>query len=89
MQAARIRKIDDVKLGVFSGLKLLSRNCEMVYEGYGRRRGIPMAKANDIKSYDSLEITDKVHGKESSQVDGLSSIVVRVARTRSSAGRAR
>ncbi len=48
-----------------------------------------MAKANDIKSYDSLEITDKVHGKESSQVDGLSSIVVRVARTRSSAGRAR
>ena len=37
MQAAKIRKIDDVKLGVFSGLELLSRNCEMVYEGYGRR----------------------------------------------------
>lgn len=85
----RIRKIDDVKLGAFSGLELLSRNCEKVYEGYRVWSGIPRINDNDIKSYDLLEITDKVHRKESSQVDGLSGIVERVARTRSSAGRAR
>ena len=75
MQATRIRKNDEAKLLVVSDLESLSNNRQTVYE-WTKPAHVNFAKKyNDIKSWDSLQNPTKVHEKESSQIDRLSSIV--------------